>query len=110
MQVDWMLNFRSPTGKKVDKGIADCMDNLEQEVLDWMTSCQAWDERKHAAILQFIRDIKEHCVGLNAPGAITISAINVELHRLEIKVNNPGVNARIAELQLALQKRKIVKI
>lgn len=87
---------------EVDNDVGNCMAKLEREVLNWMHTYRAWDERKHPAILQYIKDIREHCSELHEPGGLTVAAISMELHRLDTNLRDAEVNIRIAELQRAL--------
>lgn len=79
---------------------------LQQEVQNWMSTSKAWDERKHPAILQFLKDIYVHCVNLNSRSGATLSVIKMELDRLDKKIADPTVHVQVEELKKALDSIK----
>jgi hypothetical protein len=67
-----------------------------------METFDAWDERRHPAIIQFLSDISGHCRELHSPGGITLSVVIMELDRLSSKIANPRVISRVDGLKKTL--------
>lgn len=80
------------------------VDALEAEVVRWMTTYAAWDERKHATIIQSLRDIRVHATGICGPSVVSLKILNLELDRLSKKVESEAVDERIAVLRAALAR------
>jgi len=80
------------------------VDALEAEVGRWMTTHAAWDERRHATIIQFLRDIRVHATGICGPGGASVKILNLELDRLGKKVGSCAVDERIAVLRADLAR------
>lgn len=79
---------------------------LQQEVQNWMNTFNAWDERKHPAILQFLKDIYAHCADFNSPAGVPLLVIKMELDRLDNKIADPTVHVQVEELKKALDSIK----
>lgn len=80
------------------------VDALEAEVGRWMTTHAAWDERRHATIIQFLRDIRVQATGICGPGGASVKILNLELDRLGRKVGSGRVDERIAGLRADLAR------
>ena len=102
MYIKSLPGFSDLSKQDVSSEIYTCMAELEQEVYRWMNTFDAWDERKHPAIMQFLSDINGHCRDLYSPGGITLSVIMIELDRLSKKLDSPKVSSRVEELKKAL--------
>ena len=75
------------------------VDALEEEVLAWMQSPLAWNERNHATIIQFLSDIRAHVSAVCGTGGVSPKILNLELDRLNKKVRDAVVGRRIDELR-----------
>ncbi|WP_322534539.1 hypothetical protein SR858_09850 [Duganella zoogloeoides] len=73
-----------------------------------MKTPAAWDERKHPTIVQFLRDIRRHTIGICGAGDVSLTILNLELDRLAKKVCCTDVDARIDDLRHALSSLHLV--
>lgn len=102
-----LRGFSNIPKQNVSREVITCIIELEQEVFSWMETFDAWDERKHPAIIQFLGDISSHCRELHLPGGITLTVIMMELDRLSNKLASPKVSSRVEALKKALNAEPV---
>ena len=72
---------------------------LDAAVLQWMNTRAAWDERKHATVLQFLVDIRQEAASFYDPKTLSVVTINLQLDRLSKKIQDGTIDDRIADFR-----------